>query len=390
MTTRLKAVARLVTSADDCGVRPYVALESVESATGHLLDSAPLPETDLPPSGTASVRHGDVLFGKLRPYLAKTWLADRTAYASTELLCMRPEPGLESRWLAYLACSQPFVDWSVATSDGTKMPRTSWEKLGQFRIDLPSLGTQRAVADYLDRETTRIAALIRAKRRMGALLDERRRALRDEIFVSKPGWKLKRLVSAPMAYGVLVPEFVEPGLGVPMIRTYNLTPDGQVSHLDIAEIPTRLAQEYRRTLLRSGDLILSVVGSMGRAAVVTPEERGFNLNRPLARIRLRPEVSPRLIWHWTQTTRFMDMANLATGGGTAQPTLNLGDLAEFAVGLPQLVEQWPGLLTTLEDVCRRLNEAEETLGRQVQLLQERRQTVITAAVTGQLDIPEAA
>lgn len=304
---------------------------------------------------------------------------------------LRVNSDTDSRFATYLLASM----WSdgrtrAAIKQTTGIQNLDLTALLDQRISCPSLRQQRAIADYLDRETARIDALIGAKKRMGALLDERRRAHRDEIFVSKPGWKLKRLVSAPMAYGVLVPEFVEPGSGVPMIRTYNLTPNGQVSHTDIAEIPTRLAQEYRRTSLRSGDLILSVVGSMGRAAVVTPDERGFNLNRPLARVRLRPEVSPRLIWHWIQTTHFMDMASLATGGGTAQPTLNLGDLAEFAVGLPQLIEQWPDLLTTLEDVCRRLDNAEETLGRQVELLQERRQALITAAVTGQLDIPEAA
>lgn len=230
---------------------------------------------------------------------------------------------------------------------------------------------------------------LRPSGRMVELIDERRTSLQDSVFISKPGWRLKRLLARPMAYGVLVPEFVETGAGIPMIRTYNLTANGHISHNDIAEIPRELAQEYRRTSLRRGDLILSVVGSMGRSAVVDIKEHGFNLNRPLARIQLRPGVPARLIWHWTQTTHFIDMAKLAIGGGTAQPTLNLGDLANFRVGLPRAAELWSGMLSELEEICERLDATKQSVCRQILLLEERRQALITAAVTGQLDISEA-
>ncbi len=86
----------------------------------------------------------------------------------------------------------------------------------------------------------------------------------------------------------------------------------------------------------------------------------------------------------------MDLAKLVTSGGTAQPTLNLGDLANFTVGLPHETSLWPKMLTALEDECGRLDETEDALDQQLGLLQERRQALITAAVTGQLDIPEAA
>lgn len=261
------------------------------------------------------------------------------------------------------------------------------EQVGNLPFPVLSIRHQRAIADYLDRETARIGALIAAKRRMVELLEERRRALRDRAFSSEPGWRLKRLLASSMAYGVLVPQFVGVGEGVPMIRTYNLSATGSVSHEDVAEIPVALAEEYRRTALREGDVILSVVGSMGRSAVVSTAERGFNLNRPLARIQLRADVPARLIWHWIQTTHFMDMARIATGGGTAQPTLNLGDLANFAVGLPLESQRWFAMLAELEEGCGRLDEMEVVVLRQVDLLQERRQALITAAVTGQFEIP---
>lgn len=148
MTVRLKVAVDLMTSCVSSEVRPFVALEHLESGTGRLVSDVELPERTAPDTGAASVEPGDVLFGKLRPYLAKTWLADRPVFASTELLCLRPRAGVDSRWLAYLVASNPVVEWAVATSDGTKMPRTSWEKLAEYRIGIPPIAEQRAIADY--------------------------------------------------------------------------------------------------------------------------------------------------------------------------------------------------------------------------------------------------
>jgi type I restriction enzyme, S subunit len=343
------------------------------------------------------VTNGDLIIeksggGEQQPVgRAVLWDGDDLVMPTNFAARLRVNTQTDARFATYLLASM----WSdgrtrAAIKQTTGIQNLDLAALLDQRISCPQPSAQRAIADYLDRETVRIDALIAAKQRMVELLDERRTALRDNSFASKPGWRLKRLLAGSMAYGVLVPEFVEAGTGTPMLRTYNLTADGRVGHEDIAEIAGSLAQEYRRTSLRGGDVILSVVGSMGRSAVVSASEHGFNLNRPLARLQLRPEIPPRLIWHWTQTTRFMDMARLATGGSTAQPTLNLGDLANFPVGLPQATDLWSGLLRELEDGCGRLDETQHVVSRQLALLQEYRQALITAAVTGQLDIREAA
>ncbi|MGN6872536.1 MAG: restriction endonuclease subunit S [Solirubrobacteraceae bacterium] len=278
----------------------------------------------------------------------------------------------------------------AAMGQGSTFVELSSDALATFPLTAPSLDSQRAIADFLDRETVRIDAIVAAKEKALALYGERRQALRDRAFGSASGLRLKHLLAAPMAYGVLVPEFVLEGDRVPMIRTYNLTPRGNVKHGDIAEIPRSLADQYRRTYLQDGDVVLSVVGSMGRSAVVTRAETGFNLNRPLARLRPRPELPSRLLWHWTQTTQFADAAALATGGGTAQPTLNLGDLANFSVGLPADVEDWTHLLAELDTSCARLDQLEDAASNQVALLAERRQALITTAITRDDEAPVAA
>jgi type I restriction enzyme, S subunit len=287
------------------------------------------------------------------------------------------------RWV--LASDAARQAMSMAATGVTRFGLRS-ETIADLDVPMRPLEEQRVIADYLDRETARIDALISAKQRAILLYRERRQSLRDNAFDSVPGFRLKHLLREGMAYGVLVPEFVEDGARVPMIRTYNLTARGDVDREDIAEIPLSLANQYRRTCLEEGDLILSVVGSMGRAAVAGPREVGSNLNRPLARLQPKAELGPRLLWHWTQTTHFMDSAMLATGGGTAQPTLNLGDLANFHVGLPADERPWRQILSMLETGCRKLDRLEDTASSQTALLYERRQALITAAVTGQIDV----
>lgn len=386
MKVRLKSVADLVTDCYDHGPLPYVALENLESGTGHLLPGTELPERENPESGAALVEPGDVLFGKLRPYLAKSLLADRTMYASTELLCLRPHKTIDSRWLSYLISSRSLVDWAIATSDGAKMPRTSWDKLAEFRVKVPSFSTQRATADFLDAETARIDTFIEKKLRMVNLFEERRLAIRESLLQVDSGWRLKHLLAAPMAYGVLVPEFVDPGAGVSMIRISDLDSRGCIRLDNVAWIPESLSAQYQRTLVQPGDLVLSVVGSMGRAAVVPPEFPAANLNRPMARLRPRQDLPSRLLWHWTQTREFLDQARLAVGSGTAQPTLNLGDLAQFKVGLPRDPSEWGALAYRLDQECALLDRAEDAVSHQTGVLQERRQALVTATVAGELDI----
>ena len=185
-TKRLKNVVRLrrsrVEGSEDD--RPYVGLENIESWTGRLLgNSAPTDEnTSALAKGTSlsnTFEPGDVLFGKLRPYLAKAWVAEFPGRSTTEFLVMSPV-AVEPRFLRYVCLWHDFVDAVDASTFGSKMPRADWRlhrpSMPRVRCP-PEWRTQRVVADYLDRETARLDALVVAKERVLGLLAEKRRAL---------------------------------------------------------------------------------------------------------------------------------------------------------------------------------------------------------------------
>jgi type I restriction enzyme, S subunit len=256
-----------VTKADDLGPQPYIALESVESGTGRLFSPESLPEREDADAGVASAACGDVLFSKLRPYLRKTWLVDRPCYASTELLCIRPGMRLDSRWLSYLASSQHFVDWAVATSDGTKMPRTSWEKMAELRFDVPTPNEQRGIADYLDRETARIDALIEKKQRMVELLDHAFAARVEDALCTSTSEviPMRRLLNTPPQYGA--GETGEEGEASwpRYIRISDLNADGTLRDDDVRRLPPLVARPY---MLDDGDVLFARSGAtVGKAFI---------------------------------------------------------------------------------------------------------------------------
>lgn len=356
---------------------PYVALEHIESGTGRLLPSVELDEVT---DDTAVVHQaGDVRFGKLRPYLAKSLYMAEDGQGSGELLVLRPRSGLNARFLYYLTLSQPFVEWATATAYGVKMPRTNFEALGAFQLDPPPIVEQQRITDYLDLEIARLDVLIDEEMNLARLIHERVDALRESAFSGGRPRRLKEVLREWPTYGVLVPEFVEEG--VPFVRVGDLDSMAEPS-VPERRIPNELSAQYRRTILRGGEVLVSVVGSLGRVGVAPERLAGANVARAVAVLQVDEERCPAtLLAEYVQTRCYQDQALLATGSDTAQPTLNMIDLANFVVPLPDHPNALAELTATLERERAKAALSEAELGHRITLLRERRQALITHAVT---------
>ena len=100
-------------------------------------------------SNTSAFQPGDVLYGKLRPYLDKAVLADCPGVCTTELLVLRAKAGVDQRFLATVVHSPTFVEYAVAGTTGVQHPRTSWAHIREFETPAFSLKDQQQVADML-------------------------------------------------------------------------------------------------------------------------------------------------------------------------------------------------------------------------------------------------
>jgi type I restriction enzyme S subunit len=146
----------------------YLELEDLESGTGRILSCRNTLEVE---SAVTLFRRGDVLFGKLRPYLEKYYEAEFDGKCTGEILAFKPER-IASRFLFYCVGSRWFIERCNALAYGAKMPRVSWPtQLSQFNIPLPPMPEQWRIAAYLDASCAAIDAAVAAKRRQLDTLD---------------------------------------------------------------------------------------------------------------------------------------------------------------------------------------------------------------------------
>jgi len=180
-TDRLKYVVTISNerSYDPESALPFKGLEHIESGTGKLLTSTEDGNGEIGEieSSSSHFRPGDILFGKLRPYLAKVLKPDFEGRCSTELIVLRCGGNIDPQNLSYQLLSSGFISWINSMTYGTKMPRANAEQIVNTKVPLAPLPEQHAIAKFLDRETAKIDALIAKKERLIKLLQEKRTAL---------------------------------------------------------------------------------------------------------------------------------------------------------------------------------------------------------------------
>ena len=169
-------LVRETVSPSEMGDAPYIGLEHIGENTLSLLGHGAASDVT---SAKARFRQGDILFGKLRPYFRKIVRAPFGGICSTDIWVVRSKNGVDQGFLHYCMASQEFVDFATSGSEGTRMPRAKWEYASQYRIPLPPLREQRAIARILGALDDKIEL----NRRMNETLEAMARALFRSWFV---------------------------------------------------------------------------------------------------------------------------------------------------------------------------------------------------------------
>ena len=153
----------------------YVALENIESWTGRV---RPQTGTQLFTGQVKRFQSQDVLFGKLRPYLAKVTRLQRRGVCVGELFVLRPRSvDIESAFLEQLLRAKNVIDVVNSSTFGAKMPRVDWQFLGNLTLAIPPRNEQLAIVRFLDWANGRLDRAIRAKRKVIALLTEQKQVI---------------------------------------------------------------------------------------------------------------------------------------------------------------------------------------------------------------------
>ncbi|WP_282851925.1 hypothetical protein [Gulosibacter sediminis] len=340
---------------------------------------------------------GDVLFGKLRPNLAKAWLADRQGEAVGDFHVYRPREAMTtSRYLAYLVLSDPFLGPVIASVSGAKMPRADWSEVRNVKVWLPSAQEQEAIADYLDRETAQIDAFIAKNEELIALLEERRDSIWNELYDvalehSEP-ILLRRLVASIVdgPFGSSLTSAHYSASGTRVIRLGNIGIN-EFKDMDKAFIPDDYASSLSAHAASPGDVIVAGLGDdrmpLGRACVL-PEIGPAIVKADCYRVRPSSAISSEFL-AWSMSSPKVRGQFTLLARGTTRQRLNTSVVLDVRIPAPGSdVES--RILAESSMVFHRIETSISAAESAIELARERRAALISAAVTGKIDVSKEA
>ena len=296
---------------------------------------------------------------------------------------LEPTQAVDIRFFRYQLSAM--ADELQSRGQGSTFLELSGDALASTLVVVPPTAEQRAISDYLDIETGRIDALISKKRRMIELLWERWNVwVRQVLRSGYPVLPLKRkwqLIDCKHR----TPSYVDDGY--PVMSPGDIAPgrlDVSRAHRFIDECDFRdLASGIRRP--KRGDIIYSRNASIGIASYVDTD-RPFSMGQDVCLIT--SNEMDQLYLMYVLNSVGADQLE-AQKIGTTFSRVNMSQIENIDIPVPDLTDQRK-LSCRFDKMFSQVSRARDAFQQQIDLLQERRQALITAAVTGQLDIPAVA
>jgi type I restriction enzyme S subunit len=378
----------------------YIPLDQIESWTGKRI----IPEE--PPQPESNVKRfctHDVLFCKLRPYLAKVLLAKRSGVCTSELLVLRSQGEVTPEYLAYVMRAKPMIDYIDSSTFGAKMPRANWTFIGNIPFAVPPQAEQDAIVAFLDEKLADIDRYIAAKQRLIELLDEQKAAIINQavtrgldpaVEMKESGvewlgeipvhWKMIKLSRVANVLNGTTPSRNQPDYwqqgAIPWLSS------GKVNDYFV-ETPTEYITEKALcecslSIIPTGSIIMGMIGqgkTRGMTAYLGIETC---INQNLAAIVPNGELNGRFLHHFL-TFAYKPLRDYGRGGN--QEALNCEIISSFRVPLPPNNEQ-NKIAVYLDSTTKELSDAKGRIEREIELMQELRTTLIAEAVTGKIDV----
>jgi type I restriction enzyme S subunit len=378
------------------------ATQGASASEGVYLEAAQVPADYL-------LADGDLLFsrsGSLGRCLRYSSGPEPSTFAGY-LVRFRPLSKITSRYLAYCAQTSFFQETVNVEAVTSTISNFNAERYANVMLPWRSIESQRAIADFLDAETARIDALIAKKRKLLSVIEERASRLLNELFsvdhiLDPLGVPISFRAHTSVRLGYLAQ--VQTGLTLdaqrevgnqattlPYLRVANV----QDGRLDLAEIKTVTVPRNlaTRCLLMKGDVLMTEGGDpdkLGRGTVWPGSNEPFLHQNHVFAVRPDPRrLLPGFLALVTRTSYARRYFEVTASKTTGIASTSSDKIAAFRVPLPPLTQQ-RALLDRHRRVAINDQELKARLNRQLSILQEHRQALITAAVTGELDIPGVA
>jgi len=357
-------------------------------------------------------REGDVLVSTVRTYLkaiAPVTNQPSNLVASTGFAVVRPKPEIEPSYLKYALQEEHFIQEVISRSTGVSYPAINACDIGRVLVSVPGKDEQQVIATFLDRETTKIDALISEQQRLIELLQEKRQSVISHAVTKglNPNAPMK---GSGVEWLGEVPEHWETG----KIKHYFRTTSGSTPNSDKPELYyTTEEDEHGTPWIRTTDIDNDEVNTA--VVFITPKALGDTackalpvntvlvalyggggtvgkngilkieaaVNQALCGILPSPKALPEYVHKYIQFLRpfWMERAVSSRKAGNISQEL----VGDTTFPIPPLQEQM-AILRAIEEKLKELDELAIQSSESLVLLEERRSALISAAVTGQIDV----
>lgn len=362
--------------------------------------------------GYQGIRRGDLVIHNMDAFAGAIGVSDSEGKSTPVYSVCTPSEGASSEYFALLLRHLAVTGHVEALARGIRERSTDfrWNTAKEVVVPFPPLEEQGAIVRFLREETGKIDAFIRDQEELIGLLQERRAATishaitegldasapvantQSPWFPSLPAhWDLlpiglgaELIQTGPFGSQLHSDEYVSGG--VPLVNPMHLI-DGQIKTSDFMTVTETKAVELARHALRVGDVVVARRGELGRSAVTTRKSAGALCGTGSAIVRLAPgRLDPNYFQLVFSSTQNRDALSQYSVGSTMD-NLNANLVGRMRIPCPPIAEQG-AIVEYLRHEAGEIDAAISDAREGIALSRERRSALISAAVTGKIDVQE--
>lgn len=381
---RIKDVASIISQKSDNLALPYIALDNIISWDGSFVPS------DSASDGNSNLcAAGDVLFGKLRPYLAKGYIPNEDSLCSPEFIVLRPLADTNNKFLLYFLLSPQYIGYIRNQVAGTKMPRTNASQVGASDIKIPSKFEQEAIAAYLDKECEKIGREIELLERKADSYRRLRRSLINRAVTRglNPNVPMK---PSGLRWVPNIPEHWNVG----RVRNYFNFRNEKVSEIDspplsvtkngvvpqMENVAKSMAEGDTRKKVCKNDFVVNSRSDRKGSCGTSPLDGSVSL----IYIVLEPtHIDPAFANYYFRCNDWIEEFYRNGKGIVADLwTTNYSAMRNIEIAVPEISEQ-NEIAAYLDDKCGKIDAIVEKIETKIERLKQLKRSLINEVVTGQ-------
>ena len=380
---------------------PYIGLENIESWTGKYVSS----DSQYDKSQALAFFENNILFGKLRPYLAKVFCASNDGCCSSEFCILNFSSSVNIRYFWNLLISPTFIDHVTKSTYGTKMPRANTDFIKNICVPVPPRIEQDRIALYLDATSAKIDSLISETRssieeykklKQAVITQAVTKGVRGEREMKDSG--VEWIGEIPKEWSTPKIKRLHNGLTDGTHGTFNRIDSGHIllSSKNVREFGIQLGEnesfisEADYNLITANgfpqkdDVLLCCIGaSIGRCTLYEFEE-AMAFQRSVIFIRCNSLILPRMMMYDLRSSNTLLQEQLLVNQ-SAQAGLYQGLVSEIFISLPPISEQ-KEIIAYLDAKCAEIDRLITKKEQLVKELESYKKSLIYEVVTGKREV----